>query len=70
MCLMDSPDPPPTPEPAAPPAPAAEPPKMEVKSKVSRRSDQMSAKAKGTRRYRNDTTSLASGSMSGLNIPT
>ena len=70
MCLMDSPSPPPTPEPPAPPAAPAEPAKLEVKTKAKRRSDELSSRATGTRRYRNDSASSSVGSgMSGLNIP-
>jgi hypothetical protein len=70
MCLSSGSDAPPTPEPVAPPAAPAEPSKLEVSTKTKRRSDEISSRAKGTRRYRNDSAPSYTGSgMSGLNIP-
>ena len=69
MCLPEA-DVPTTPEPAAPPVAADKPPELEVDTKTKRRSDELSSKAKGTKKYRVDTTSKASGNLSGLSIPT
>lgn len=68
MCLADAPSVPKTPDPAAPAAPAAAPPDLELDTKTKRRSDELSSKAKGTKKYRVDVA--PSGGLSGLNIPT
>jgi hypothetical protein len=69
MCLADAPSAPATPEPAAPAAPAAAPPDLELSTKTKRRSEEISSKAKGTKKYRVDSTASPNG-LSGLNIPT
>lgn len=67
MCLADAPSVPKTPDPAAPAAPAAAPPDLELDTKSKRRSDELSSKAKGTKKYRVD---VSNSNLSGLNIPT
>lgn len=70
MCLSSGGGTPATPEPAAPAPAPADPVNLEVQTKTKRRSDEISSRAKGTRRYRNDSSSSYMGSgMSGLNIP-
>lgn len=71
MCLASAPSAPPTPEPAAPAAPPAAPPDLELDTKTKRRSDELSSKAKGTKKYRVDLqTDSSTKGLSGLNIPT
>jgi hypothetical protein len=72
MCLMDSPSAPPTPEPVAPPAPPASPADLQIQTKAKRRSEELSSKAMGTKRFRNNLSNPSAGSssgLSGLNIP-
>lgn len=70
MCLMDAPSAPPTPEPPAPPAAPIQQTPLEIDTKAKRRSEEKSAAAEGTRRFKVKQDSEPTRNMSGLNIPT